>query len=172
LLHKTERYYLFSLETKYFNRLSAREIFRLSTGIFRKYPSQTWYICMKCGDMSSIFIYFCYSANITLWARGSDISRTTSGVSTRLGVCVLLSPRVIKRIIKTNITIPSFFKLMTYHRISYRYIMFGRGICEKYQSRDEKFPEPTIVTTFVKRYQLCVLCNNRIFRFYPSPRRL
>jgi hypothetical protein len=22
------------------------------------------------------------------------------------------------------------------------YIMFGRGICEKYQSRDEKFPEP------------------------------
>jgi hypothetical protein len=26
-------------------------------------------------------------------------------------------------------------------RIVYRYIMFGRGICEKYQSRDEKFPE-------------------------------
>jgi hypothetical protein len=26
--------------------------------------------------------------------------------------------------------------------ILYRYIMFGRGICEKYQSRDEKFPEP------------------------------
>ena len=26
-------------------RHSAREIFRLSTGIFRKYPSQTWYIC-------------------------------------------------------------------------------------------------------------------------------
>jgi hypothetical protein len=26
--------------------------------------------------------------------------------------------------------------------IIYRYIMFGRGICEKYQSRDEKFPEP------------------------------
>jgi hypothetical protein len=23
-----------------------------------------------------------------------------------------------------------------------RYIMFGRGICEKYQSRDETFPEP------------------------------
>jgi hypothetical protein len=23
-----------------------------------------------------------------------------------------------------------------------RYIMFGRGICEKYQLRDEKFPEP------------------------------
>jgi len=23
-----------------------------------------------------------------------------------------------------------------------RYIMFGRGICEKYQSKDEKFPEP------------------------------
>jgi hypothetical protein len=26
--------------------------------------------------------------------------------------------------------------------ILYRYIMFGRGICKKYQSRDEKFPEP------------------------------
>jgi hypothetical protein len=26
--------------------------------------------------------------------------------------------------------------------ILYRYIMFGRGICEKYQSRDEKFPQP------------------------------
>jgi hypothetical protein len=24
----------------------AREIFRLWTGIFRKYPSQTWYICI------------------------------------------------------------------------------------------------------------------------------
>jgi hypothetical protein len=29
-----------------FPRRSAREIFRLSTGIFRKYPSQTWYICL------------------------------------------------------------------------------------------------------------------------------
>ena len=28
-----------------FPRLSAREIFRLSTGIFCKYPSQAWYIC-------------------------------------------------------------------------------------------------------------------------------
>jgi hypothetical protein len=28
-----------------------------------------------------------------------------------------------------------------------------------------------LVTKFVKRYQLCVLCNNRICRFYPSPRR-
>ena len=25
----------------------------------------------------------------------------------------------------------------------------------------------TLVTKFVKRYQLCVLCNNRICRFYP-----
>jgi hypothetical protein len=25
---------------------SAREIVRLSAGIFRKYPSQTWYICL------------------------------------------------------------------------------------------------------------------------------
>ena len=29
-----------------------------------------------------------------------------------------------------------------------------------------------LVTKFVKRYQLCVLCNNRICRFYPSLRRL
>ena len=27
----------------------------------------------------------------------------------------------------------------------------------------------TLVTKFVKRYQLCILCNNRICRFYPSP---
>jgi predicted helicase len=30
-----------------FARHSAREICRLSTGIFRKYPSQAWYICIK-----------------------------------------------------------------------------------------------------------------------------
>jgi hypothetical protein len=29
-----------------FPRHLAWEIFRLSTGIFRKYPSQTWYICI------------------------------------------------------------------------------------------------------------------------------
>jgi hypothetical protein len=29
--------------------------------------------------------------------------------------------------------------------ILYRYIMFGRGISEKYQSSDEKFPEPNII---------------------------
>jgi hypothetical protein len=31
-----------------------------------------------------------------------------------------------------------FFKL--FNSILNRYIMFGRGICEKYQSRDKKFP--------------------------------
>ena len=33
---------------------SAREIFRLSTGIFCKYPSQTWYICIIM-PLSTIF---------------------------------------------------------------------------------------------------------------------
>jgi hypothetical protein len=33
-------------------------------------------------------------------------------------------------------------KILQVVRIIYRYIMFGRGICEKYQLRDEKFPEP------------------------------
>ena len=28
------------------------------------------------------------------------------------------------------------------NQILYRYIMFGRGICEKYQLRDEKFDKP------------------------------
>ena len=28
-----------------------------------------------------------------------------------------------------------------YHGILCRYIMFGRGICEEYQSKDEQFPE-------------------------------
>ena len=31
-----------------FSRHSALEIFRLSTGNFCKYPSQAWYICIKC----------------------------------------------------------------------------------------------------------------------------
>ena len=34
------------------------------------------------------------------------------------------------------------YRYISCHEIVYRYIMFGRGICEKYQSRDEKFPEP------------------------------
>ena len=35
--------------------------------------------------------------------------------------------------------------------ILYRYIMFGRGICEKYQSRDEQFPEPNGEGNLVSR---------------------
>jgi hypothetical protein len=33
----------------------------------------------------------------------------------------------------------------------YRYIMLGRGICEKYQSRDEQFPEPNGEGNLVSR---------------------
>ena len=36
----------------------------------------------------------------------------------------------------------SYFLLWHKNKILYRYIMFRRGICEKYQSRDETFPEP------------------------------
>ena len=36
-------------------------------------------------------------------------------------------------------------------QILYRYIMFGRGICEKYQSRDEQFPEPNGEGNLVSR---------------------
>ena len=32
-----------------------------------------------------------------------------------------------------------------------RYISFGRGICEKYQSQDEKFPEPIGEENLVSR---------------------
>ena len=35
--------------------------------------------------------------------------------------------------------------------ILYRYIMFGRGICEKYHSRDEKIPEPNGEENLVSR---------------------
>ena len=35
--------------------------------------------------------------------------------------------------------------------ISYRYIMFGRGISEKYQSRDQKFPKPNGEGNLVSR---------------------
>ena len=33
----------------------------------------------------------------------------------------------------------------------YRYIMFGRGICEKYQSRHKTFPEPNGEGNLVSR---------------------
>ena len=36
-------------------------------------------------------------------------------------------------------------------KIIYRYIMFGRGICEKYQSREEKFPKPNGEGNLVSR---------------------
>jgi hypothetical protein len=35
-----------------------------------------------------------------------------------------------------------------------RYIMFGRGICEKYQSRNEKFPEPIAEGNLVSRLEI------------------
>jgi hypothetical protein len=35
--------------------------------------------------------------------------------------------------------------------ILYGYIMFGRGICKKYQSRDEKFPESNGERNLVSR---------------------
>jgi len=35
-----------------------------------------------------------------------------------------------------------------------RYIMFGRGICEKYQSRNEKFPEPKGERNLVSRLEI------------------
>ena len=49
-----------------------------------------------------------------------------------------------------------FFKQMylinfSFVSILYRYIMFGRGIYEKYQSRDEKFPEPNSEGNLVSR---------------------
>ena len=40
-----------------------------------------------------------------------------------------------------NVTVALFLVIVVLY-ILCRYIMFGRGICEKYQSRDEKFPEP------------------------------
>jgi hypothetical protein len=54
------------------------------------------------------------------------------------------------------------------------YILLVRVICEKYRMVFAKSYLPflpfteTLVTKFVKRYQLCVLCNNRICRFYPN----
>ena len=36
----------------------------------------------------------------------------------------------------------AYLQFLSFKIIIYRYIMFGRGICEKYQSRDENFPEP------------------------------
>jgi hypothetical protein len=41
--------------------------------------------------------------------------------------------------------------ILKYPRIVYRYVIFGRGICEKYQSRDEQFPEPNGEGNLVSR---------------------
>jgi hypothetical protein len=43
---------------------------------------------------------------------------------------------------KFNLKIGIFHKYPSQYDILNRYIMFGRGICEKYQSRNEKLPEP------------------------------
>jgi hypothetical protein len=40
---------------------------------------------------------------------------------------------------------------MDYYAPLNRYIMFGRGICEKYQSIDGKFPEPNGEGNLVSR---------------------
>jgi len=50
-------------------------------------------------------------------------------------------------------TIITYTYIRTYNQllILYRYIMFGKGICEKYQSRDEKFPEPNGEGNLVSR---------------------
>ena len=60
---------------------------------------------------------------------------------------------------------------MIFGVIIYRYIMFGRGICEKYQSRDEKFPEPNGEGNLVSRLVLAreIFClSTGIFHKYPS----
>jgi hypothetical protein len=41
-----------------------------------------------------------------------------------------------------------------------RYIMFGRDICEKYQSRDEKFPDPKDEGNLVSRLVFFKLPNS------------
>jgi hypothetical protein len=51
-------------------------------------------------------------------------------------------------------------------RIVYRYIMSGRGICGKYQSRDEKFPEPNGEGNLVSRlYFSQIPLPNMIYLF-------
>ena len=53
------------------------------------------------------------------------------------------------------------------YTVTHRYIMFGRGICEKYQSRDEKIPEPKGEENVVSR--LVFFANtppNMIYLFF------
>ena len=50
-----------------------------------------------------------------------------------------MSPKLrLRDIITALLNNKEFFKL--FNSILNRYIMFGRGICEKYQSRDKQFP--------------------------------
>jgi hypothetical protein len=50
----------------------------------------------------------------------------------------VLSPEAVGIVVVTQDTM----ELTVNVSILNRYIMFGRDICEKYQSRDEKFPGP------------------------------
>jgi hypothetical protein len=50
----------------------------------------------------------------------------------------VLSPEAVGIVVVTQDTM----ELTVNVSILNRYIMFGRDICEKYQSRDGKFPEP------------------------------
>ena len=50
----------------------------------------------------------------------------------------VLSPEAVGIVVVTQDTM----ELAVNVSILNKYIMFGRDICEKYQSRDEKFPEP------------------------------
>ena len=55
-----------------------------------------------------------------------------------------------------NTDINSFACFILYR---YMYIMFGRGICVKYQSRDEKFPEPKYPS---QTWYICLITPNII----------
>ena len=48
-------------------RLLAWEIFRLWTGIFRKYPSHTWYICSIFHIKPLIFKTFLFNCHVFIW---------------------------------------------------------------------------------------------------------
>jgi hypothetical protein len=68
------------------------------------------------------------------------ITRATLTVFNGLSHSVQFSQLILQKKKNTQENILKTFRLL--FKILNRYIMFGMGICEKYQSRDEKFFDP------------------------------
>jgi hypothetical protein len=95
-----------------FSRHSALEIFRLSTGNFCKYPSQAWYICIKCTIVIlfkrfSVCRHMWFCSNASVYAVICDFVQTLQCMPSCDIVQTLQCMPVICEIIQTLQCMPS-----------------------------------------------------------------